>query len=43
MYVGFGFSKPTLIRVLKCFNFLSSPLTRGRGMRFIVKGDCGPV
>jgi hypothetical protein len=29
--VDLGFSKPTLIRVLKCFNLLSSPPTKGIG------------
>jgi hypothetical protein len=42
--VGFDFSKPILIRVLKCFNFLFNPLTKGRGERWLIgQGRCGPV
>ena len=39
MSVGLGFSKPTLIKVLKCFNLPSSPLTKdSRDERLIGNG-----
>jgi hypothetical protein len=42
--VGLDFSKLTLIRVLKCFNFTStSQPTRGSGKVNRAKGRCGPV
>lgn len=37
-------SKSTLLRILKHFNFSSSPLTRGRGEKWLIgQGCCGPV
>ena len=35
-HVGLDFSKPPLIRVLKHFNLLSSPLTKGRRERWLI-------
>lgn len=34
--VDFYFSKPTLLRVLKCFSLPSSPLTRGKRKRKLI-------
>jgi hypothetical protein len=45
IHVGLEFSKPSSIRVLKCFNLPSSPpATRGSGKeRLIGNRGCGPV
>jgi hypothetical protein len=33
--LGLDFSKPTIIRVLKCFNLPTSPSSKGRGDKMI--------
>jgi hypothetical protein len=44
LVVGLDFSKHTLIRVLKHFNFPPSPLLKGRGAKMLNRTrDCGPV
>jgi hypothetical protein len=41
---GLAFSKPTLFRVLKCFDPGSSPLSKGRGEKMVNKTrGCRPV
>jgi hypothetical protein len=43
-HVGLDFSKPALIKVIKSFNFTSSPPNRdSRERRLIGKEGCGPV
>jgi hypothetical protein len=41
---GLDLSKPILIRVLKCFDILSSPPSKGMGEKMINRArGCGPV
>ena len=44
IFIGLYFSKPTLISDLKYFNLPYSPLTKGRGGRWLIgQGGYGPV